>query len=118
MVNSNNMPSNIDWAERRGTQRRAILVKADVHLPGKAPLIAHAVDVSIGGLGLLSPTAVNIDQELVVNVPFDVGGASQSITLTGRVCYCTKQADNCYRVGLQFVKLDPHTAAFVAAICS
>lgn len=118
MVNSNNLQSDINWAERRGNQRRAILIKADVHLPGKAPLLAHAVDVSLGGLGLLSPSAVGIDQELVVNVPFDVGGDAQLITLTGRVCYCTKQADNCFRVGLQFIKLEPDTAAFIAAICS
>lgn len=103
--------------ERRGHIRRAFLILADVQIPGNPPLKAHTVNLSSGGLGLLSPVAVVIDQEVVVNIPFDVCGEQRSVVITGRVCYCTKQTDQHFRIGLQFVRQDADTAAFIAAVC-
>jgi c-di-GMP-binding flagellar brake protein YcgR len=103
--------------ERRIQPRRAMLIRADVQIPGKSMLKAHAVDLSRGGLGLQSPIAADLDQEIVVNLPLDVCGEQRIVVLTGRVRYCTKQSDQHFRIGLQFVHLDTATAAFVAAIC-
>ena len=103
--------------ERRQNNRRAILLRADVHVAGRQPLRGHALDVSSGGLGLLSPQAVDIDEQVTITIPFEVFGEMHSRTISGKVRYCSKQADNCFRVGLQFVNMNEQTAAFVADIC-
>jgi c-di-GMP-binding flagellar brake protein YcgR len=103
--------------ERRILPRRAILIRADVQIPGKPLMKTHAVDLSRGGLGLQSPVAAEIDQEIVVNLPLNVCGEQRIVVLTGRVRYCTKQSEQHFRIGLQFVHLDAATAAFVTAVC-
>lgn len=107
----------LEAEERRILPRRAILIRANVQIPGKPVLKAHAVDLSRGGLGLQSPVAADIDEEVVVHLPLDVCGERRNVVLTGRVRYCTKQADQHFRIGLQFVHLDDVTAAFVASVC-
>jgi len=108
----------IEADERRILPRHAILIRADVQIPGKPLMKAHAVDLSRGGLGLQSPVAADIDQEVVVNLPLDVCGEQRTVVLIGRVRYCTKQSEQHFRIGLQFVHLDTATAAFVSAVCS
>jgi hypothetical protein len=80
-------------------------------------LKAHAVDLSRGGLGLQSPIAADIDQEIAVSLPLDLFGERRRLALTGRVRYCTRQPDQQYRIGLQFVNLDAAAVAFVSAVC-
>lgn len=107
----------IEVDERRSDQRRSLLIRADVKIPGKSTLRAHAVDLSRGGLGLQSPTAADIDQEIEVTIPFNVCGEERKVVITGRVRYCAKQSEQHFRIGLQFVHQDADTAAFVAAVC-
>jgi c-di-GMP-binding flagellar brake protein YcgR len=104
--------------ERRIQPRRAILIKADVKFPGRAVMKAQAVDLSRGGLGLQSPIAVDIDQEVAVNLPLDIFGEQRTMALTGRVRYCSRQPDQHYRIGLQFVNLNADAIAFVSAVCA
>ncbi len=104
--------------ERRIQPRRAIMIKADVQIPGKPLMKAHAVDLSRGGLGLQSPVAADIDQEISVNLPLDIFGERRHMALQGRVRYCTRHADHDYRIGLQFVNLDADAVAFVSAVCA
>lgn len=109
--------TDMDADERRLEPRRSLLIRADVKMPGKSVLKAHAVDLSRGGLGLQSPMAADIDQEIEVTIPFNVCGEERKVVMTGRVRYCAKQSEQHYRIGLQFVHQDPETAAFVAAVC-
>lgn len=116
-VRTNDVDEDADMDERRRQPRRAVLIRADVQIPGKPAMKAHAVDLSQGGIGLQSPVEVAIDQEIVVTLPFDVCGEQRTVVLTGRVRYCTKQSDRHYRIGLQFVHQNADAAAFVAAVC-
>ena len=106
-----------DGDERRREPRRSILIRADVKIPGNATLKAHAVDLSSGGLGLQSPVAAELDQEVEVTLPFNVCGEERKVVMIGRVRYCAKQSEQHYRMGLQFVHQDAETAAFIAAVC-
>jgi len=121
MSNKQSRPQEIDpdmeADERRIQPRRAVLIHADVQIPGKPLMKAHAVDMSRGGLGLQSQIAADIDQEVGVKLPLDVCGEKRVVALTGRVRYCTKQADQHFRIGLQFVHLEPETIAFISAVC-
>jgi hypothetical protein len=115
---SHEIDSELEDDERRILPRRAILIHADVQIPGKPLLRAHAVDLSRGGLGLQSPVAADVDQEIAVRLPLDVCGERRVVSLTGRVRYCSRQADRYFRIGMQFVHLDADTIAFVSAVCA
>lgn len=108
---------NLSEDERRQQARRGVLVRARVEIPGKLLLSGHAVDISQGGLGLQCNSAVAVGQQVRVTVPFDVLGERREIVITARVCYCTQQTESHFRLGLQFVDLDPDAAAFIAAVC-
>ena len=117
MLNSAEWNEELDMHERRSSPRRSIVVRADVEIPGKKRLSAHAVDLSKGGLGLQCPEAIAVGEEVHVTVPLEVCGDTQTVKMTGRVCYCTKQTEHHYRLGLQFVHLDAETERFIAAVC-
>ena len=106
-----------DAEERRVAPRRTIALSAVVRIPGVAPLVALTVDVSRGGIGLLSPVAVELDKQLNISMTFDVCGESSTVIITGRVRYCARQAKQ-FRIGLQFVNLDAATVAFINSICA
>jgi c-di-GMP-binding flagellar brake protein YcgR len=110
--------ASLKTAESRHHRRHIIMVLATVMVPGAQPVSGHVVDISNGGLGLLSPIAIDQDQEITVVVPLETLGESRTVVVVGRVCYCNKQGEQLFRIGLQFVSLDPETAKFVAAICS
>lgn len=107
----------LDVEERRSERRHAILVRADINIPGKVALSAHAVDVSRGGMGLQCPVDLPMGTEVVVTVPLEVCGERRVVSLPGRVCYSNKQSDHHFRIGLQFVHLDASTTAFIQALC-
>lgn len=112
-----NQALELDVEERRIERRHAILVRADIDIPGKVALSGHAVDVSRGGMGLQCPVDVPVGAELTVTVPLEVCGERRVVSLPGRVCYSRKQSDRHFRIGLQFVHLDEATTAFVHAVC-
>ncbi len=107
-----------DLEERRRLTRRALLVRAQVEIPGRPVLSGHAVDVSTGGLGLQCPVAVPVGEEIKVCFPLELFGETRIITLYGQVCYCIKQTEHHYRLGLQFVHMDDDTAAFIHTLCN
>ena len=117
LMQSGNHAMALDVEERRSERRHAILVRANIDIPGKVTLSGHAVDVSRGGMGLQCPVDVSLGTELTVTLPLEVCGEQRTVSLPGRVCYCNKQTDAHFRVGLQFVHLDDDTTAFINALC-
>ena len=103
--------------ERRSEPRFGILLRADMTLPDGSELMGHAVDISHSGMGLYSPMAMLVGQELTVMVPLNVCGERHTVSLTGSVCYCIKQAGGNHRIGLRFVHLNHQTQTFINALC-
>jgi c-di-GMP-binding flagellar brake protein YcgR len=107
-----------DNQERRGGKRKSLLTHADIELSDSEVLSGHAVDISIGGAGLISPVNLKVGQEIAIGMSLMACGINQRISLSGRVCYCVKVGIDRFRVGLQWIHLDNNTEAFINAVCA
>ena len=108
----------IDPAERRTTKRKVLLTHADIELSDTEMLSGHAVDISVGGAGLISPVSLKIGQEVAIGLSLAACGMDHRISLSGRVAYCVKMGIDSFRVGLQWIHLDNDTEAFISAVCA
>ncbi len=104
--------------ERRGGKRKVLLTHADIELSESEMLSGHAVDISIGGAGLISPVNLKIGQEVAIGMSLMACGVNQRISLSGRVAYCVKVGIDRFRVGLQWIHLDTTTESFISAVCA
>lgn len=95
--------------------RRAICLRADVHLPDGTLLAAHSTDISETGIGLLSPRAVDIEQDCRIVVRLAACGVQHDLTLVGRVCYCIDKGGS-HRIGMRFVGLNSQSHSLLAAL--
>lgn len=108
----------IDQSERRGGKRKVLLTHADIELSETEMLSGHAVDISIGGAGLISPVDLKVGQEVAIGMSLMACGMDQRISLSGRVAYCVKVGIDRFRVGLQWIHLDNDTESFIHAVCA
>jgi hypothetical protein len=108
----------IDPAERRTTKRKTLLTHADIELSESEILSGHAVDISLGGAGLISPVTLKVGQEVAIGLSLSACGMDHRISLSGRVAYCVKVGLDRFRVGLQWIHLDDSTEAFINAVCA
>jgi len=108
----------IDPAERRTSKRKVLLTHADIELSESEMLSGHAVDISLGGAGLISPVLLKIGQEVAIGMSLSACGMEHRISLSGRVAYCVRMSIDRFRVGLQWIHLDDSTEAFINAVCA
>ena len=108
----------IDPADRRTTKRKVLLTHADIELSETEVLSGHAVDISLGGAGLVSPVNLKIGQEVAIGMSLSVCGMSHRISLSGRVAYSVKMGIDRFRIGLQWIHLDDTTESFIHAVCA
>lgn len=108
----------IDPSERRTSKRKVLLTHADIELSETEMLSGHAVDISLGGAGLVSPVNLRIGQEVAIGMSLSVCGMNHRISLSGRVAYCVKMGIDNFRVGLQWIHLDDATESFIHSVCA
>jgi len=95
--------------------RKDIRLVARIELPDGEVLEASTADISRGGIGFFSPRRIDIAGDCTLTVAIDACGASAMLKLVGRVCHCTKQAEDSFRIGMQFVRMDETTASILYA---
>ena len=82
----------------------------------------HAENVSAGGVAVYSNQPWNPGETLVISFPLPLAaddaaspyvtlpkGKPWEVVIRSRVAWCAPAANAQYRVGLEFVRLDPHT---------
>jgi hypothetical protein len=102
--------------ERRAAERKVISLRAEVELPNGIVLTGHSTDISRTGIGLDSPSRLQADQECRLSIDLTACGAHAEIKLVGRVCYCTEQSRDRYRIGMRFVGLDNKAAELLSSL--
>lgn len=107
-----------DYSEQRASNRKVLLTHADIELSPTQVLSGHAVDISLGGAGLISPVNLNVGQEVAIGMSLMACGMNQRISMNGRVTYCLKVGIERFRIGLQWIHLDTETEAFIQAVCA
>lgn len=100
-------------SEQRRTSRKALRLKARILLPNGYELTGQTADISRGGIGFFGPQPVEVGRDCTLVIQIEACGASAELKLVGRVAHCRKQADDCYRVGMQFIRMDEPTAAIL-----
>jgi|WetSurMetagenome_2_1015567.scaffolds.fasta_scaffold1005749_1 c-di-GMP-binding flagellar brake protein YcgR len=111
---------NNDWNddERREYERYSVMFYLAVHERGNDAILGQIVDISLGGIRLLSeqPIPVGARLPLVMDVSLESG-------LTGKLpveaaCVWSEEDDNpgFYLAGFQFIDLTEHGTDFVQAI--
>lgn len=102
--------------ERRRHDRKPLRAKALLQLPDRAPLPVRTVDVSIGGLGVVSPVNINplLACKVRVNLPLQpIGHALVEARAT--VAYCVlSSSESGFLVGLQLLNLPIESARAIA----
>lgn len=99
--------------EQRRTSRKALRLKAQIHLPNNAILDGQTADISRAGIGFFCPQRIDLGRDCALTIPIDACGTSAELKLVGRVAHCTKQSEDCYRIGMQFIRMDEATAAIL-----
>ena len=101
--------------EQRRTSRKALRLAAQINLPDGTVLNSQVADISRGGIGFFAPRQIQIGGDCTLLIQIAACGTTAELKLIGRVCHSTKQSEDCYRVGMQFVRMDEATAAILCS---
>ena len=102
-------------SDQRRATRKALRLVAQIHLPDGSVLDAQTADISRAGIGFFAPRQIHLGGDCTLLIQIAACGTAAELKLVGRVCHSTKQSDDCYRVGMQFVRMDEATAAILCS---
>ena len=101
--------------EQRRTSRKALRLKAQIRLPDDSLLDGQTADISRAGIGFFCPQRIDVGGDCTLMINIAACGTSAELRLIGRVAHCTKQSEDCYRIGMKFVRMDEATAAIICS---
>lgn len=103
-------------SEIRIFPRKIFRCPAKLAVLGSEPVQARAVDISLGGLSVIVSGQLHIGQ--ICNVDFEVplNGKTVRVMVTAKVVYCILGETDGFRVGLQFMQLDPGISKTLAEL--
>lgn len=99
--------------EQRRTSRKSLRLIAQIQLPNGKLLQGQTADISRGGIGFFCSERVELGRDCTLTIHIAACGANAKLRLIGRACHCTKQSEDCYRIGMQFIRMDEATAAIL-----
>jgi c-di-GMP-binding flagellar brake protein YcgR len=88
---------------------------AEIRLPNGGILGGRTADISRSGIGFFSPERIEIGGDCTLVIHISACGANAELKLIGRVCHCTKQSEDSYRIGMKFIRMDEQTAAILCS---
>lgn len=101
--------------EQRRAPRRVLRLTARIALPDGVVLTGRTADISREGIGFFSPQSVSPGNDCALDIDLEACGTRVELHLLGRVCHCSKVAEDSYRVGMKFIRMDESTAAVLCA---
>jgi PilZ domain len=101
--------------EQRRTSRKAMRLIAQIRLPGGDVLDGQTADISRSGIGFFCPSKLDRGGDCTLIVHISACGTDAELRLVGRVCHCTKLSEDCYRIGMQFIRMDEQTASILCS---
>jgi hypothetical protein len=101
--------------EQRRAARKVMRLTAQIALPDGVILVGQTADISREGIGFFSPTRLEVGRDCTLTIAIDACGATAELRLVGRVCHCSKVAEDRFRVGMKFIRMDEQTAAVLCA---
>lgn len=101
--------------EQRRATRKIMRLTAQIALPDGVLLEGQTADISREGIGFFSPDRLEIGRDCTLTIDIAACGADAQLRLVGRVCHCSKVAEDRFRVGMKFIRMDEQTAAVLCA---
>jgi c-di-GMP-binding flagellar brake protein YcgR len=101
------------FEDQRRASRRAMRLVAEIRLPNGNLLRGQTADISRSGIGFFCPERIDIGGDCTLMIRISACGTDAELKLIGRVCHCTKQSEDSYRIGMQFIRMDEQTAAIL-----
>lgn len=86
--------------------RKLIRCPATLAVDNKPPLNAWTFDISIGGISLMLPEAIDPGQYCVVKFSADINGNVQPFSAIAKSVYSVCSSSGQYRTGFQFHQLN------------
>lgn len=103
-------------SEIRAYPRKIMRCQARIALRGMAPMRARTVDVSLGGLCLLVEEQLPVGQLCDVGFEAPLNGRMVRVIGSAKVVYCILSGTEGFRLGLQYVELDPNNNKTLAEL--
>jgi hypothetical protein len=101
--------------EQRRASRKSLRLTAQIELPHGKRLCGHTADISRDGIGFFAPIKIEVGEDCRLTIEIVACGTREVLVLVGRVCHCTKQSEDSFRVGMKFIRMDERTASIVCA---
>ena len=101
--------------ELRRASRKAMRLVAEIRLPSGGILNGQTADISRSGIGFFCPERIDLGGDCTLVIPISACGTDAELKLVGRVCHCTKQSEDSYRIGMQFIRMDEQTASILCS---
>jgi c-di-GMP-binding flagellar brake protein YcgR len=116
LVNIRAASAELTPSDRRTSARKVMRVEARISVPGEAPLDAHTVDLSLGGVSITSSQQLSERQECIVELGVSAREIAPAPALRARVRYCARLRDGQYRIGLEFSSVSIEAAELLVAV--
>lgn len=89
----------------RKAVRKALPISVMLHLPGKSPLMVQAIDISVGGMGIVTSDHLPPGHNVRIALQMFFRGKMRRAGVSARVANCTKSRTGEFKTGLQFINL-------------
>jgi hypothetical protein len=119
IISSLRSDTSADHGHEKRTQGRVGLrcaleiVQCALNAKGAKPMAVCVHDISLNGIGLVSPVKLDEDMEFVARLSRD---AHSPVPLLYKVRYCRKLANDLYNVGAMFQRVLPDSSGEVLAL--
>lgn len=94
-------------AERRASPRKRLQCRVTIGLGAGKIVQGYTTEISIGGLGILIPTALSVGELCGIRFDLMVNGEAFKILGTAKVANCSCSGLDGFRVGMQLTVRDP-----------
>jgi c-di-GMP-binding flagellar brake protein YcgR len=102
--------------DRRDSERKSIVVRAKITVPGKTVLPAHTVDLSRGGASITVPFELALGQKCLIDLELAACGMTSEFHIPAEVRYCVKMGNTRFRAGVRFGEIDAATDSLIEAV--
>lgn len=106
--------------QRRAQERRPLRAQAQLRLTEARVITVHTFDISSGGLGLVSPTNLQVGSNCIVSLPLPDSQHTKAVAkMLAEVSHCIfTSAEGAFKVGLRFIEVPPDSAALISRYLS
>lgn len=103
-------------SDTRSFPRKIMRCALTLVVPGAAPIRARTLDISLGGISVMVGEQLRVGQNCTVGFEAPLNGKPVRVTATAKVIYSILSGTDGFRVGLEFVHLDPANHKIVAEL--